>query len=97
MYVTYMAFALQRKPQCGARVSWIDMIETVPRLEDDHVKNIATLSKQLEVPVHEVDVIYRKEFDQLAVAARIRTFLGVLAMNRTRSILCGHGKRAMVH
>jgi len=73
------------------------MTETASPIEEDHVKNIATLSKQLEVPMHEVDVIYRKEFDQLAAAARIRTFLGVLAMSRARSVLRGHGKRAMSH
>lgn len=63
------------------------MGEAFPRSGEDHVKNIATLSEKLAIPVHEVRVIYQSTFDQLAAAARIPTYLSVLAMNGTRSIL----------
>jgi hypothetical protein len=61
------------------------------KLENDHVRAIATLSEKLKVPEHEVVDIFRKEFDRLATHARISTFLIVLAMRNTRSILRGRG------
>ncbi len=61
------------------------------KLEDDHVTAIATLSEKLKVPEHEVRDIFRKEFDRLATHARISTFLIILAMRNTRSILRGRG------
>ena len=70
------------------------MTESVSRLENDHVRAIATLSDKLHVPVHEVGEIYKKEFDRLAEGARIPTFLVVLAMSNTRSILRGGGRSA---
>ena len=70
------------------------MTETGSHLEKDHVRAIAALSHKLQVPAHEVGAIYRKEFDRLAAGARIPTFLVVLAMSNTRSILRGGGRRA---
>jgi hypothetical protein len=65
------------------------MTESVSHLETDHVGAIATLSNELQVPVHEIGEIDRKQFDRLAVQARIPNFLVVLAMRNTRSILRG--------
>ena len=65
------------------------MIVTEPDLplQQDHDKAIAALSDKLHAPVQEVGKIYRKEFDRLAVSARIPTYLVILAMNNTRCIL----------
>ena len=65
------------------------MTESFSRLESDHVRVIASLSDKLKIPEHEVDAIYKREFDRLALQARIPTFLVVLAMRNTRSILRG--------
>ena len=65
------------------------MTESVSSLEKDHVRAIATLSEKLRVPAYEVGEVYRKEFDRLAVGARIPTYLIVLAMSHTQSILRG--------
>jgi hypothetical protein len=63
------------------------MTESVSKFEGDHATAIATLSEKLKIPKDEVVDIYRKEFDRLAVHARIPTFLVVLAMRNARSIL----------
>jgi hypothetical protein len=78
----------------SAHLSGIQMTESVSRLQNDHVRAIATLSDKLHVPMHEVGEIYKKEFDRLAQGARIPTFLVVLAMSNTRSILRGGGRSA---
>lgn len=48
---------------------------------------IADLSQSFSVPFKNVQAIYREQLRRLAEGARIRTFLSVLAMRRTRSIL----------
>jgi hypothetical protein len=70
------------------------MTESVSPLQNDHARAIATLSDKLHVPLHEVGEIYQKEFDRLAERARIPTFLVVLAMSNTRSILRRGGRSA---
>jgi len=44
--------------------------------------------------VYEIGKIYETEFDRLARGARIPTYLGVLALSNTRSILREGGRRA---
>jgi hypothetical protein len=73
------------------------MTESVSKFEGDHATAIATLSEKLKIPKDEVVEIYRKEFDRLAVHARIPTFLVVLAMRNTRSILRAGRARAARH
>jgi hypothetical protein len=71
------------------------MTESVSKFEGDHARAIATLAEKLKIPQDEVVEIFRKEFDRLAVQARIPTFLVVLAMRNTRSILrAGHAHAA---
>ena len=65
----------------------IAMTESFSRLGSDHGSVIASLSDKLKIPEHEVDEIYKREFDRLALQGRIPTFLVVLAMRNTRSIL----------
>ena len=72
------------------------MTEPTSPLEADQVRAIAMISDKLQLPVGEVSEIYRKEFDRLAVQARIPTFLVVLAMRNAQSILGGIGKRPAV-
>ena len=48
---------------------------------------IADLSQSFSVPCKNVQAIYREQLRRLAEGARIRTFLSILAMRRTRSIL----------
>jgi hypothetical protein len=78
----------------NAHLSGIQMTESVSPLQNDHARAIATLSDKLHVPLHEVGEIYQKEFDRLAERARIPTFLVVLAMSNTRSILRRGGRSA---
>jgi hypothetical protein len=61
--------------------------EPVLPLQQDHDKAIAALSDKLKASVQEVGKIYRKEFDRLAVSARVPNYLVILAMNNTRTIL----------
>jgi len=78
----------------AAHLTGIQMTESASRLEHEQARAIATLSDKLHVPVHEVGEIYKKEFARLAKRARIPTFLVVLAMSNTRSILRGGGRSA---
>lgn len=48
---------------------------------------VADLSQCFSVPLKNVQAIYREQLQCLAEGARIRTFLSVLAIRRTRSIL----------
>jgi hypothetical protein len=70
------------------------MTEPVLPLEAEQVRAIAMISDKLQLPVDEVGEIYRKEFERLAVQARIPNFLIVLATRNAQSILGGVGKRA---
>ena len=73
------------------------MTEAALPLDKDHAETIRALSDKLQVPMHEVGAIYRVEFDRLAHGARIPTYLGVLAMSNTRSILREGRRRAALH
>lgn len=55
--------------------------------EKEHVQAIAALSEKLGVGTKDVAKVYKAEFDKLAAGARVTSFLTVLALNRTRSIL----------
>jgi hypothetical protein len=70
------------------------MTESAFPPDEDRARTIKALSDKLQVPMQEVGEIYGREFDRLARGARIPTFLSVLAMSNTRSILREGGKRA---
>ena len=55
--------------------------------EANDERTIADPSQSFSVPFKNVQAIYREQMRRLADGARIRTFLSVLAMRRTRSIL----------
>jgi hypothetical protein len=48
---------------------------------------INALSERLKVPTLKVIEVYRSEFKRLAAHSRIETYLDVLAMRNTKSIL----------
>jgi hypothetical protein len=56
-----------------------------PEAHDERI--IADLSRCFSVPFKNVQSIYREQLRRLAEGARIRDFLSVLAMRKTRSIL----------
>jgi len=68
------------------------MTESELPVETEQDRAIAQISDKLRVPAQEVGEIYRKEFERLAVQARIPTFVATLAMRNTRSILRGVDK-----
>jgi len=56
-----------------------------PKTEHAHL--IAHLSDELNVPAQDVDLVFREQIDHLAAEARITSFIGVLAVRRTRAVL----------
>ena len=73
-----------------------DLVALVSRPIDpdaEHRVVIARLSDNLNVPVDEVREIYWEQLDRLAAEARIPSFLTVLAVRNTRSVLRGACKR----
>jgi hypothetical protein len=76
---------------------WNDMTESALPPDKDHARTIGALSDKLQVPMNEVGAIYRMEFDRLARGARVHTYLAVLAMSHTQSILREGRRRAAFH
>jgi hypothetical protein len=62
------------------------MSEPRSNLEND-AQAIHELSEKLKVPELKVIEVYKTEFKRLAAQSRIETYLGVLAMRNTKSIL----------
>jgi hypothetical protein len=60
----------------SARRKRIEMTESVSHLETDHVGAIATLSNELQVPVHEIGEIDRKQFDRGQVLQAVGSCCG---------------------
>jgi hypothetical protein len=63
------------------------MMESVadsPNIDD---RAIQELSEKLRVPELRVVEVYKTEFKRLAAQSRIQTYVSVLAMSNTRSIL----------
>ena len=56
-------------------------------LNKEYSSAVVTLAENLQVPAHAVQEIYSQEFDRLAMKARVKSFVGVLAMRNTRAIL----------
>lgn len=65
----------------------MDTFSVVDTHEASDERIVANLSQCFSVPLKNVQAIYREQLQRLAEGARIRTFLSVLAMRRTRSIL----------
>jgi len=62
------------------------MAESMPA-DDDAERAIQALSEKLSVPAVKVLEVYKTEYNRLAAQSRIATFVSVLAMRNTRSIL----------
>ena len=63
------------------------MAESVPVSDDDAQRAIQALSEKLDVPELKVLEVYKTEYRRLSEQSRIGTFVSVLAMRNTRSIL----------
>jgi hypothetical protein len=55
--------------------------------DDDAQRAIQALSEKLDVPELKVLEVYKTEYRRLSAQSRIATFVSVLAMRNTRSIL----------
>lgn len=74
-------------PSEPASIHMIASLSETADLGKDQVRAIATLAEKLHLPAQEVQQVYLKEFDRLESQARIRGFLGVLALRNARSVL----------
>jgi len=63
------------------------MPESIPNGDDDAQRAIQALSEQLDVPELKVLEVYKTEYRRLSAESRISTYVSVLAMRNTRSIL----------
>jgi hypothetical protein len=75
----------------------IGFTEAVPPSDSEHVQAIAALSEKLGVSTNDVAAVFRSELDRLAAGARITTFLIVLALSRTRTLLRARTGRVAAH
>jgi hypothetical protein len=63
------------------------MNESMSSAEGYDANAIAALSEKLHVSASDVVEVYRDEFTRLHAQARVKTFVGVLAMSNTKNIL----------
>jgi hypothetical protein len=70
----------------------VKMSESIPSGDDDAQRAIQALSEQLDVPELKVLEVYKTEYSRLSAQSRIATFVSVLAMRNTRSILRDSGR-----
>jgi uncharacterized protein (DUF2126 family) len=65
----------------------VKMPESIPSEDDDAQRAIQALSEKLNVPELKVLEVYKTEYRRLSAESRIETFVSVLALRNTRSIL----------
>jgi hypothetical protein len=70
----------------------VEMAESIPIADDDARRAIQALSEKLDVPELKVLEVYKTEYHRLSAQSRIATFVSVLAMRNTRSILRDSGQ-----
>ncbi len=58
-----------------------------PIAETYDAKAVAALSEELHVSADDVVEVYKHEFSRLHAQARIKTYVGILAMSNTKNIL----------
>jgi hypothetical protein len=58
-----------------------------PTAEAYDAKAVAALSEELHVPADAVVEVFKHEFSRLHAQARIKTYVGILAMSNTKDIL----------
>ncbi len=58
-----------------------------PIIEPHDAKAFAALSSELHVSENDVVEIYKHEFSRLHAQARIKTYVGILALSNTKNIL----------
>jgi 4-aminobutyrate aminotransferase-like enzyme len=69
------------------RINAMNALPSNPVACADHQAAIDALSDQFHVPAHQVGAVFSEQLGQLAAQARIQTYLVVLALRNTRSIL----------
>ena len=52
-----------------------------------HAHAIASLSRELHLPIADVSAVYHSQLDRIGASARIHHYLGVLATSLSRRIL----------
>ena len=57
------------------------------RQRAEEIKRLETLAQETDTSLNLVQAIYSEELKALEEQAKVRTFLGVIAMRRTRLIL----------
>jgi hypothetical protein len=55
--------------------------------DSQDAKEFAALSEKLRVSTNDVVKVYEEEFTRLHAQARVKTYVGVLAMSNTKAIL----------
>jgi hypothetical protein len=63
------------------------MNESMSGAETYDANAVAALSEKLQVSASDVVEVYRDEFIRLHAQARVKTYVGVLAMSNTKNIL----------
>jgi hypothetical protein len=69
----------------------VKMPQSIPSSDDDAQRAIQALSEKLHVPELKVLEVYKTEYRRLSAQSRIATFVSVLAIRNTRSILRDSG------
>ncbi len=67
------------------------MTDADPAGEEGNEREFQALAESLQVPKLKVVEVYKTEYGRLAAGARIATYVSVLAMRNTRSILRAAG------
>ena len=75
----------------------IELAKTQLTMERAEAQAIAALSGKWGVSMKDIGDVYKTQFDRLAAGARVKEFLIVLALNRTRSILRARRARVTVN
>ena len=70
----------------------VKMPESIPGSDDDAQRAIHALSEKLDVPEMKVLEVHKTEYRRLSAQSRIATFVSVLAIRNTRSILRESGQ-----
>ncbi len=70
------------------------MIKPISAVQTDHTRAIAHLCEQWRLPEDAVSQVFAREFERLATGARIATYIPILALNNTRSILHENHRQA---
>jgi hypothetical protein len=75
----------------------IGFTESMLPSDKEHMEAIAAMSDKLGVSTSDVAAVFRSELDRLRAGARIKDFLIVLALGKTRTLLRARSGRVAAH